>query len=157
MNPLKPEIAQAAGAAVRVGALCLAVVAFAAMWESDAQPARSKHWLAQRAEQRSRQVERGGIGHRRVSSVNHVGQTHAVTRQVSARESLPEEIAPGQYLVADNRGQVRRLRVTRSMTSSKSVEREQYVLRDSDATTYFIRVRTENGIARNSQDDQQRK
>ena len=124
MNPLKPEIATAAGTAVRVGALCMAVMVFATMWESDTSPKHGNYGLASRAEHRVRLVKRGGIDDsRRRDSASK-------TRQVSARDELPRDITAGRYLVADTRGHVRRVHVTRSMTSSNSPERDQYTLRD---------------------------
>ena len=121
MNPLKPEITRSAGTAVHVGALCMAVIVFATMWDSDARPEHSNHRLARRAEQRSRIVERGGIGYARISA----HKSH--DRLISHREMLPEGIVPGQYLVADTRGHVRHVRVTESMASSTSRERDQYL------------------------------
>jgi hypothetical protein len=150
MNPLKLEIAAAAGTAVRVGALFMAVIVFATMWDSDAKPEHSNHWLAHRAEQRVRPVEHGG-------GSNSRGALSALkTQQIAAQIELPQDITAGQYLVADTWGQVRRVHVTRSMASSTSPARDQYTLREGDSTTYFIRIRGENKFALAGRDEKRR-
>ncbi len=150
MNPLKKEIGRSAGTAVRIGALCMAVIVFATMWDSDTRPEHSNHWLAGRARQRSRIVERSGIGNARIA----LNRSH--DRLISHHEILPDGIVPGQYLVADTRGQVRRVHVTESMASSTSRERDQYLLREGSTTIYFIRIRKDADIAQSTRNDQQR-
>ena len=127
----------------------MAVVLFAAMWENDGQPEDSEHWLVRRAA-----AQTDVVAHRDSTSTNHETDVAATDMQpVSRSQSLPEDIAPGDYVVADTRGQTHRIRVTRSMTTSTPVERDHYTLDDNGVTLYFIRVRTEATIAESPKSD----
>lgn len=134
MNPLTPETARAAGVAARIGALGLMVVLFATMWEGDGKPDESEHWLARRAAQQSETVAQKSREESTPESVSSQAQTVAESRV------LPENIAPGQYVVADSRGQVKQIRVTAGMAVSDPVEQPHYMLEVDGVTLYFIRV-----------------
>lgn len=126
----------------------MAVILFAAMWESDGKPEEGEHWLAGRATART-----GIVAHR--DSTNRETEVAATDMQpVSNSQPLPENIAPGQYVVADSRGQTSQIRVTRSMTTSTPVEQDHYTLDDHGVTLYFIRVRSEDTIAEAQSDRQ---
>ena len=121
----------------------MAVIVFAAMWESDARPEHSSHTLARRAEQRARLVDS-----------DRDGRSRTVPLTVGA---LPEGIPTGRYLVADTSGQVRRIQLIASSTvSATSPVRDQYTLRDGDTTTYCIRIRSESRASLAAREEEQR-
>ena len=141
MNPLTPETARTAGVAARIAALGATVVLFATMWESDGKPEESEHWLVQRA---ARQQETVADHDDR----NETVETATVqTQPVSASQPLPQHITPGQYIVADSRGQVQHIRVTAEMASSTPNERSHYTLEQNSVTLYFIRVEEDDRVA----------
>lgn len=133
MNPLTPETARAAGVAARIGALGLMVALFATMWESDGKPEESEHWLARRVAKPSETVAQGSDR----DTTRDVASSR--TQPVKSSRSLPKNIAPGQYVVADSRGQVEHIRVTSAMTTSPT-EQSHYTLKLDGVTLYFIRV-----------------
>lgn len=150
MTDFKRNLVESADAAARVGVLLVAVVLFAAIWESDSTHA-EENWLARRAEQETPTVATRDAEDLISSGTDtEVKRVSTSSRQVpTLRYPIPSGIVAGRYRVVDSEGDVQALQITDEMTSGSESNRGRdfYQTQDGNRMVYFIRIRNENAIA----------
>ncbi|MBI1315143.1 hypothetical protein GC176_27950 [bacterium] len=157
MSSRTSQMVESVNAAARVGALCVSVLLFAAMWESDSPSEPQTHWLARRAgvTQSHSDEMRVPTSHtsmrRTAADFNRLLSTPTVTPEFSTvslegRSTpdfvLPVGIAPGCYRVVDSTGTVSSITVSESTVDLQRDVRPRglYTSHTGNQTRYFIRV-----------------
>jgi len=157
MSDLKTNLAKSVDASARVGVLLIAVVMFAAMWESDLQPTSSSddHWLTERAGVTS-SIAHADNGQLETTdrSQSHAGRASVLKLagiQIATTQAypMPAGIDPGEYRVVDSLGMMDTLRVTAEMVSLHRSHKasDQYIIENGDRKIYFIRIQSTPSIA----------